>query len=117
MFDRSNLRRGLDVYDRDGHKVGSIEDVGPNYVHVSTGFLGLGPDLYVPFSAIDRVGDDRVIFNVSRDEIASRRWEQRPSEAPTTREPTRAAEERAAAAPLGAAAGELRAPAGARPTL
>jgi len=117
MFDRSNLRRGLDVYDRDGHKIGSIEDVGPNYVHVSTGFLGLGPDLYVPFSAIDRVGDDRAMLNVSRDEIASRRWDQRPSEAPTPREPTRAAEERPAAAPTGAAAGETRARAGAGPTL
>ncbi len=81
MFNRSQFRRGLDVFDRDGQKIGDVSDVGPNYIHVPTGFLGLGGDLYIPFSAVDRVTDQGAYLNVSKNDIPSRNWTTAPAAA------------------------------------
>ncbi len=82
MFDRTRLHTGENVCTSDGHKIGSITYIGADYLHVPTGFLGLGPDLYIPFSAVDRVEDDTVYLNVSRDDLRAREgtWKQRPTE-------------------------------------
>jgi uncharacterized protein (TIGR02271 family) len=84
MYNRSQFRRGLDVFDRDGQKVGDVSDVGPNYLRVPTGFLGLGQDLYVPFSAVDRVTDQAVYLNVSKNNFPMHDWAAAPSEAART---------------------------------
>jgi hypothetical protein len=49
------LHKGMDVYDQHEHKIGKIEEISAPmpttdefYVTVSTGFLGLGHDLYIP---------------------------------------------------------------------
>jgi uncharacterized protein (TIGR02271 family) len=73
-------RQGADVYSSDGQKIGDIADVGSNYLHVSTGFLGLGGDLYIPFSAVSRVEDDKVYLNVSKDRVTSMGWTEKPAE-------------------------------------
>jgi len=84
MFDRTQFRRGQDVYDRDNNKIGSVSDVGPNYIRVPTGFLGLGQDLYIPFSAVDRADDGSIFMNVTKDQISSRGWTHPPTAEGTT---------------------------------
>jgi uncharacterized protein (TIGR02271 family) len=84
MYDRSQFRRGLEVYDRNGEKIGDISDVGSNYLHLSTGFLGLGQDHYFPFSMVDRVDDRGAHLNATKSELASRDWSKPPVETPST---------------------------------
>lgn len=84
MYNRSQFRRGLDVYDRDGQKVGDVSDVGPNYLRVPTGFLGLGQDLFIPFDAVDRVNDQGAYLNVSKNNFPMHDWAAAPSEAART---------------------------------
>jgi uncharacterized protein (TIGR02271 family) len=79
MFNSSQFRRGLDVYDRDGQKVGDVSDVGPNYLHVSTGFLGLGQDLFIPYTAVDRVTDQGAYLNVAKNDFPMRNWAAAPT--------------------------------------
>ncbi len=81
MYDRSQFRRGLDVYDRDGNKIGDISDVGPTYLKISTGFLGLGQDLYIPFSMVDRVNDQGAYLNATKNELTSGDYSKPPTEA------------------------------------
>lgn len=80
MAQQYRFRTGADVYSSDGEKIGDISSVGPNYLHVTTGFLGLGGDLYIPNSAVSRVADDKVYLNVSKDRISSMGWTQKPTE-------------------------------------
>ena len=51
------LRKGMDVYDEHEHKIGTVEEISGQvpttrdfYITLSTGFLGLGHDLYIPSS-------------------------------------------------------------------
>jgi uncharacterized protein (TIGR02271 family) len=81
MAQRYQFRTGADVYGSDGQKVGDISDVGPNYLHVTTGFLGLGGDLYIPFDAVSRTEDDKVYLNVPKDRVSAMGWTQKPAEA------------------------------------
>lgn len=76
----SGIRQGTDVYGANGDKIGDVQNVGSNYLHVSTGLFGLGRDLYVPFDAVSRVETDRVDLNVTNDQISSKNWSQKPSE-------------------------------------
>ena len=98
--DFSSIRKGMDVYDRNDDKVGSIGEVysmtgatatsssattsasgtGSDwYLKVDTGFLGLGKDLYVPASAVTSVHDDRVSLDVNKDTIDTFGWDEKPS--------------------------------------
>ncbi len=81
MAQQYRFRTGADVYSSDGQKIGDISSVGPDYLHVTTGFLGLGGDLYIPNSAVSRVADDKVYLNVSKDRINAMGWTQKPTEA------------------------------------
>lgn len=86
------FREGLNVCDRNGDKVGTIKMVhqlglaagGPptttqGYVHVDTGFLGLGKDLYIPFNSFRDCTSDCCFLNVTKDEIDRMGWDQKPS--------------------------------------
>ena len=77
---REQFQKGADVYSSDGQKIGSISDIGPNYLHVTTGFLGLGRDLFVPFDAVSRSERDNVYLNVFKDRIEQMGWDRRPKE-------------------------------------
>src|SRR5215472_1410948 len=81
MFDRSQFHTGDDVHSSDDQKIGSIHAVGPNYFEISTGFLGLGKHLFVPFDAVSNAADGQVFLDVTREEIDQRGWDQRPAEA------------------------------------
>lgn len=77
---REQFQKGADVYSSDGQKIGSISDIGPNYLHVSTGFLGLGRDLFIPFDAVSRAERDSVYLNVAKDRVDQMGWDRRPEE-------------------------------------
>ena len=84
MPQQYQFRKGADVFDSDGNKIGDVSDVGSNYLDVTTGFLGLGGNLFIPFDAVSRVEGDRIYLNVSRDRIGSMGWNEKPAEAMTT---------------------------------
>ncbi len=76
------VRQGMDVYDVDGDKVGSVEEVaesGAGYMKVSTGFLGLGKDWYVPFSAVREVRSDAVYLSADKDDADRLGWDAPPT--------------------------------------
>ena len=98
--DYTRIHEGMDVYDRNGDKVGSVGKIysmagttattstsassasgsGSDwYMKIDTGFLGLGKDLYVPARAISNVQDDRVVLDVSKDAIDTFGWDEKPS--------------------------------------
>ena len=96
MQDRSAaIREGMDVYDVDDDKVGTVgkvyqptatsstasgyaEPTGRAYLKVDTGLFGLGKDLFIPASAIRDVTADRVILNVDKDALDDTGWDRRP---------------------------------------
>lgn len=80
MAQRYEFRKGADVFGSDGQKIGDVKDVGTNFLDVSTGFLGFGGELYIPFDAVNRVEDDRIYLNVPSDRVSSMGWNQKPAE-------------------------------------
>lgn len=91
----SRITKGMDIYDIDGDKVGTIGEVyqpaavgstsattarptGQAVLKVDTGFLGLGKDLYIPSSAISEVTGDRVILTTDKDRLDDMGWDRRP---------------------------------------
>jgi uncharacterized protein (TIGR02271 family) len=73
---------GYKLYSSDNKSIGKISDEGPNYVHVMTGLLGLGPDLFVPRSAIGRCADDHCYLNMTADQVHTMGWDHAPTEQP-----------------------------------
>ena len=89
------LTEGMDVYDVEGDKVGTVgeifrparvastaasagEPAGESYLQVDTGLLGLGKDLFIPASAVGAVSGDRVTLNVDKDALDELGWDRRP---------------------------------------
>jgi hypothetical protein len=72
----TDLRAGWTIVGNDGNHVGTIRDVGQNYVLVSTGRLS--EDLYVPASAIGNVESETVHLNVTARDAGSMGWAQPP---------------------------------------
>jgi hypothetical protein len=97
--DFTRIQEGMDAYDRNGDKVGSIGKVysmtgattststasptssagSDGYLKVDTGLLGFGKDSYVPARAVASVADDRVILDVDKNTIDSFGWDEKPS--------------------------------------
>ncbi|MDP9379227.1 MAG: DUF2382 domain-containing protein [Chloroflexota bacterium] len=77
MMDISQVQNGWDVYGSDGEKIGDVNDVGPNYLLVTKGFL-FTKDIYIPPSAITGIEQDRVYINVAKDQVDSMGWDQAP---------------------------------------
>jgi hypothetical protein len=82
----TDLKPGWAVVGNDGHRVGSVREVGQNYILTST--TGLTNDIYVPASAIANVADEVVHLSVPQRDVASMGWEQAPrdDDAPMTSE-------------------------------
>jgi len=68
------LYQGMDVYDANHQKIGTVDEIldaaadtasasGGGYVRVPTGFLGMGREHHIPFSAIRSVEGERVYVN------------------------------------------------------
>jgi hypothetical protein len=79
MLRKYNIEVGWDVIGSDNKKIGSVKGCTDTYCHVDTGFLGLGPDYFVPMDAIYNVRPGEVVLNVRSDEVSRMSWEQIPS--------------------------------------
>lgn len=76
----TQIQPGWEVCGRDGQKIGSVMEVGDNYVAVEKGLFFI-TDLYVPTSAVDRMEPDesRVYLMVAKDDINEEAWKAPPS--------------------------------------
>ena len=93
----SAVRKGMDVYDLNDDKIGSVGEVyagatvgtsatgttgvsaSGNYLKVDTGFLGLGKDYYVPAEYVSEVIDDKVMLNLTKDAAKTMGWDNKPA--------------------------------------
>ena len=71
----TDLQPGWAVVANDGRRIGSVKEVGQNYVRMS---LGGGSDLYVPASAIANVASEVVHLSVTSSDARNMGWEQPP---------------------------------------
>ena len=72
----TDLKPGWAVVANDGSRLGTIKEVGQNYVRTSQS--GPGGDLFVPASAIGNVADGIVHLNLTLRDARSMGWEQPP---------------------------------------
>ena len=72
----ADLKPGWNVVTNDGHRLGTIRDVGQHYVEVSGG--PFSATRYVPSSAIGNVVDETVHLNLADGEIDGMGWQQPP---------------------------------------
>ncbi|HEU5315764.1 MAG TPA: hypothetical protein VFX49_06605 [Chloroflexota bacterium] len=88
---RVHIQPGMDVFDVDAHKIGSVVHLhersgggpaspGGYTVEVKTGFLGLGKHYFIPQSAVKDVTEGGVFLNASRDTAKHAGWETRPAD-------------------------------------
>jgi len=86
----NDVTHGMDVYDMANEKIGTVDDVydatagesstsGGGYLRVPTGFLGLGKEHHIPFSAIRDVRDGNIMLNLSKDRLDDLGYDERPS--------------------------------------
>jgi uncharacterized protein (TIGR02271 family) len=87
------IHEGMTVYDLNGDKIGGVEKVyrsgaAAGYLRVSTGFLGLGRELYVPAAHIARLDGGDVYLDADKDALGDAGWETTPAgdDAELTRE-------------------------------
>ena len=60
----------------DGHRLGTIREVGQHFVEVSGGFFSSA--LYIPSSAIGNVENETVYLNLAHGEVDATGWSQKP---------------------------------------
>ncbi len=72
----TDLKPGWAVLGNDGRRLGTVKDVGRDYVLTSHG--GRSGDLYVPSSAIANVRDETVHLNLPKATAEEMGWEQAP---------------------------------------
>jgi hypothetical protein len=72
----ADLKPGWTVVGNDGRRVGSVREVGQNYVLTSS--AGVANDMYVPASAIANVEHEVVHLSVPQHDVAEMGWEQPP---------------------------------------
>ena len=72
----ADLQPGWDVVTNDGHRLGTVREVGQHFVEVSGGFFA--SKLYVPASAIANVETETVYLNLAQGEIDTAGWGQPP---------------------------------------
>ncbi len=72
----TDLMPGWAVVSNDGGRLGTVKEVGQNYVRTSP--AGSGTDMYVPASAIANVADGVVHLNLALREARGMGWQQPP---------------------------------------
>src|SRR5688572_8726355 len=112
---RIHIQPGMEVFDVDAQKVGSVvhlheRAVSPgaspgagsdeDVIEVKTGFLGLGKHLYIPRSAVRDVTEGGVFLSAGKGKAGELGWEAKPADL-TNR---MAVQERAAEESAGSAA-------------
>src|ERR687886_1140522 len=78
---KNQVRDGMDVFDADDQKVGTVADTAEGYLRVPTGLLGMGKERYIPFSAIRSVDGEAIHLSVARDRLDELEDAQAPIEA------------------------------------
>lgn len=93
------IGRGLDVFDLDGEKIGTVDRIfrereresllsepiggearfGSGYLEVGARVPGLGRTLFIPFSEIADVDERGVHVRVHKDAVENREWDLRPA--------------------------------------
>ena len=71
----ADLKPGWMVVGNDGRRVGTVREVGQNYILTST---GLASNLYVPASAIANVEHEVVHLSLQQRDVAGMGWGQPP---------------------------------------
>ena len=83
----TQIRDGMDVFDSNNDKVGSVEEIYDaatpesrtgGYFRVPTGFLGMGETRHIPFSAIRDIRGDDIYLNVTKDRLDDRDYKEAP---------------------------------------
>ena len=72
----ADIKPGWTVVGNDGRPVGTIREVGQNYILTSPAWLT--KDIYVPASAIANVEHESVHLSISQPNVAQMAWEQPP---------------------------------------
>ena len=75
----SMVSSGWDVYGSDGEKIGTVDEVGQDYLLVRKGLI-FTTDVYVPHNAITQIDADQTaaFINVPKDAIDSQGWNDAP---------------------------------------
>ena len=74
----ADLRPGWSIVGNDGRRVGTVRDVGQNYVLASVGMAG---DIYVPASAIANIEHQVIHLSIPQHDVAQMGWAQPPRDA------------------------------------
>lgn len=72
----TDLRVGWAILGNDGRRVGSIREVGQNYILTSR--PGMAADLFVPVSYVGNVGNETVYLTIPQADAGQMGWEQGP---------------------------------------
>ena len=63
------VRAGMDVFDANDEKVGTVAESTGGYLRVPSGFLGLGQEHSIPLSAIRRIEGEQIQLKVAKDQL------------------------------------------------
>jgi uncharacterized protein (TIGR02271 family) len=74
----SQIHEGMEVFDRDGDKIGMAGETLGHVFNVDAGFLGM-KEYYVPFEAVTDVRDDAIYVNCVKDDIDRMGWDHLPA--------------------------------------
>jgi hypothetical protein len=74
----TDLKAGWAILGNDGHRFGTVQSVGQNYILASK--VGLAGHLYVPATHVANVEHEVVYLNLSKREADEMGWEQPPRE-------------------------------------
>lgn len=77
-IDRTQIDPGWVVYAADGSDLGTVEEVGQDYILVRKGMVFVH-DLFIPISAIERIEQGVVYLLLSKTDVETRGWDQPPS--------------------------------------
>jgi len=78
IVDRTAIETGWDVYGSDGSHIGSVNEVGEDYILVQKGLIFVH-DLFIPVSAIERVEGESVYLQITKRDVETRGWDQPPA--------------------------------------
>ena len=76
-LDRTMIQTGWDVYASDGEHIGTVDEVGDDYVLVQKGLI-FPRDLYIPITSITRTEDNSLWLDVAKSDVDTRDWNEPP---------------------------------------
>ena len=73
------VHEGMDVFSTEGEKLGSVDRIEGDYVVAKKGWL-FPTDIYLPGDAVASIDEDRVILNVTKDQVLEQGWDVPPGD-------------------------------------